>query len=708
MKVSILTLQAVFNYGTQLQAFATQEKLKEYFDEVNIINYKRYDTYGKGLEMTFTKGKFGRRIVILPTLLYWKKMFGEFQRAHLNLTNEVYYNNKDLEKMLFDSDAYISGSDQVWNSGWNNGILEEMYFSFLPKEKLRFAYSSSFGRARLSKEEITETKKFINAYSMISIREESGLSILKNDYGIENAIRLLDPTLAYDGDFWRDFAKKSKVNIKEKYILIYNLNRSKEFDLYAKELAKKTGYTIYRFCTRFDQIYRTGKSLLIPNIQDFVSLIEKAEYVLTDSFHATVFSMNLNTVPIVIYPSEYSNRISDFLMVIDCLEVHPNNFQDFQVLNKKVDFEKINVILTQERCKIDEYLGGVKEEIKNNTTKKLVSIIVPLYNVEKYIYQCITSLLNQTYSNIEIILIDDGSTDNSSVVIKNICTNNDIIKYYYQKNKGVSAARNLGISVSEGEYITFIDADDFVQPDYIEYLYNMINNSNSDISLTREPNKINRKTIVTEHVAGVNDLIEKYDGIEAANEMLLYKIVISSWNKMYRKELLTKNSILFNEKLLFGEGFEFVIRSFLVATSVVIGNRKIYNYRVDNDNSVMTKYSPKLVTGSIDAQNSILQYINKIEEKDNLLKSWEYSNWHTFCDGLNTIVGCNVKKIDILLYKKIKSVCRKKALCVVGKNISFKEKFKGVLYFISPLMAAKFINKFRIRKFNSKQEVAYE
>lgn len=365
MKVSVLTLHAVSNYGTQLQAFATQEKLKEYFENVELIDYKRNDTYGKGLVDSFAKGNMLKRIAIYPTILRWKSVFGNFQKEYLNLTRKEYLNKDDFENFDFDSEAYISGSDQVWNSGWNKGIIPELYLNFVPKEKYKFAFSSSFGNTRLSEKEIELTKKYINDYNLISVREESGLKILEEQYGYKKARRLVDPTLSYGAEFWRNFAKKSKKSINEKYILIYNLNRSKEFDEFAKKLSKKTGLTVYRFCTRYDQIFRYGKSLIIPQIEDFVALIDKAEYVLTDSFHAVAFSMNLNTKPICIYPNNYSGRIAEFLKLVDCEDMHIKNFKDLNIVERNVDFEKVNKILDKERKKVELYLNEIKSIIKS-------------------------------------------------------------------------------------------------------------------------------------------------------------------------------------------------------------------------------------------------------------------------------------------------------------------------------------------------------
>lgn len=333
--------------------------------------------------------------------------------------------------------------------------------------------------------------------------------------------------------------------------------------------------------------------------------------------------------------------------------------------------------------------------------KNKISAIIPVYNCEKFIEKCVQSLLNQKYINLEIILVDDGSTDNSGNICDEIGKLDNRIKVFHKKNGGVSSARNFGIENSTGDYVTFIDADDTVSPEYIEYLYKIMIENDCDVSLTRYPLKFNSRTVIN-NVSFDNDELEICSGINAAKEMLLYKIVISSWNKMFSKKLLIQNNIRFNEVLSFGEGFEFVINCFLHSNKVAIGNVKIYNYRVDNQNSVMTKFSRKLVTGSIDSQNSILEMINHVSDvqgKKSLLKCWKYSNWHTNCDCLNTILGCNVKKDNIDLFKLTKRNCRRYALSSMTCSIPFKDKIKTCLYFLSPVFTGIIINKFRIRKY---------
>lgn len=107
MKAAIITLHSVYNYGTQLQAYATQEKLKEYFDEVEFINFKRNDTYGINLLKTFTKGNPAKAIPIIPTVIRWKKVFGDFQDKYLNVSTKEYLTEKDFDHFQDNYDAYV-------------------------------------------------------------------------------------------------------------------------------------------------------------------------------------------------------------------------------------------------------------------------------------------------------------------------------------------------------------------------------------------------------------------------------------------------------------------------------------------------------------------------------------------------------------------------------------------------------------------------
>ena len=109
----------------------------------------------------------------------------------------------------------------------------------------------------------------------------------------------------------------------------------------------------------------------------------------------------------------------------------------------------------------------------------LITILVPFYNVEKYITQCIESIINQTYKNLEIILIDDGSTDNSLKICKEFQKNDSRINVIKKKHEGVSSSRNIGIKIAHGEYIMFIDSDDFVSKNFVKELYSAVLKNNT-------------------------------------------------------------------------------------------------------------------------------------------------------------------------------------------------------------------------------------
>lgn len=176
---------------------------------------------------------------------------------------------------------------------------------------------------------------------------------------------------------------------------------------------------------------------------------------------------------------------------------------------------------------------------------ELVSIVVPVYNVEKYVRRCLESISKQTYSEIEVIIINDGSTDNSENIIKDFLFDKRF-KYIVQKNSGLGSARNKGIENSKGKYICFIDSDDWISADYVSKMVDILRNEQSDISicnmcyifsngkLKRRIPKIKKREIIDSR----NALIELFLG---------KKFKFHAQNKMYKKELFINNNILFAE-----------------------------------------------------------------------------------------------------------------------------------------------------------------
>lgn len=357
MKAAVLTLHNMCNYGSQLQTYATQEKLLQYFDDVVFIDYRRPDTYGISFLRYFSKGNPIKAVAVLPTLLRYKRLFGTFQKKYIHLTDKTYLTEKDFENFEDIADVYFSGSDLVWSTSLNHGVIPMYYLNFVPDGKPKYAYASSFGEAKLSKKEIDQTIDYILRFTRISVRESSGESILKKQYHYSAAVQIPDPTLAFPGEYWRNLAPAC--TIQGNYILIYSLNRNEDLDKYAVELSKKTGYKLYRLCTRYDHMMRPGYSIVMPPVFAFITLIDHAKLVLTDSFHGTAFSMNLETPPICVNPPACGERLRSFLTMLGEEDRFISDFQDFDILDRHVDFERVRDVLAHEREKTNQFLSKI-------------------------------------------------------------------------------------------------------------------------------------------------------------------------------------------------------------------------------------------------------------------------------------------------------------------------------------------------------------
>ena len=155
--------------------------------------------------------------------------------------------------------------------------------------------------------------------------------------------------------FWLNFAGKRK--IKKPYYLVYQLNENKELDTYIEMLKREKNIDIYRvYLTFFRRYNRTGKIIIAPKVQDFVNVIAYADCVITDSFHGTAFSINLNKNFISIFPSSFSTRIGSLLELTSLEYKHLQNYDDFSIIDKQIDYDKVNNIFDLERKKVDAFL----------------------------------------------------------------------------------------------------------------------------------------------------------------------------------------------------------------------------------------------------------------------------------------------------------------------------------------------------------------
>lgn len=279
----------------------------------------------------------------------------------------------------------------------------------------------------------------------------------------------------------------------------------------------------------------------------------------------------------------------------------------------------------------------------------LISIIVPIYNVEKYLSQCVESLINQTYKNIEIILVDDGSKDNCGNICDEYAQKDNRIIVVHKENGGLSDARNKGIDIAKGKYFVFVDSDDYVSNKFVENLYQMILENDCDIAICDYLQFENTLPVQEELQIKVDVL----SNIEVLSKIYSENVkMIVAWNKIYKKELFNQIRYPFGK---INEDEFTTYKLIYKANKVAISNEPLYYYRFNSSSIMGSGFNEKR-----------LQYIEALEERmqfykekslDKLYKETEIC----YLDGLITFYihskQSNIqdsKKIEKLLSSKFK------------------------------------------------------
>lgn len=212
----------------------------------------------------------------------------------------------------------------------------------------------------------------------------------------------------------------------------------------------------------------------------------------------------------------------------------------------------------------------------------LFSIIVPIYNVEKYIYKCLDSLTNQSFSDIEIILVDDESPDNCPLICDHYAEKDNRIKVIHKKNGGLSDARNAGLKVAQGKYVLFVDSDDYISHEACERI-SLYAEKNYDIIICNAV--VEGGECPLQHIETVE---RKFSGVEYLKEAFsAQKAPMAVWLNVFRRDFLLQNALFFKYGILH-EDEQFTPRAFLCAESVVVTDIEFYHY-VIRSNSIMTK-----------------------------------------------------------------------------------------------------------------------
>lgn len=315
---------------------------------------------------------------------------------------------------------------------------------------------------------------------------------------------------------------------------------------------------------------------------------------------------------------------------------------------------------------------------------KLISIIVPVYNVENYLRRCLDSLINQTYKNLQIILVDDGSKDNCPSICDEYAKIDTRITVIHKKNAGVSAARNSGFDIAEGDYIGFVDSDDYIHPEMYEFLIKAIEEYDADLSLVWYESvyegESNKNLLNTYQDYKVGKVYDNNEDIVMALYNKKFRINVGPWNKLYKKRIF--DNLKYPTDKIRGED-EAVIHIILsLCNKAVVLENKMYYY-FKRKGSVMNSNNPQIYIDQINAlKDRVIFFIN-----------------HNYSSALNMAVKQFYQFTCFVIFKifkgDIKSLAAKDIISINKEvyDITGISKYKKCNYFWGCILS-KIINKF--------------
>jgi glycosyltransferase involved in cell wall biosynthesis len=301
--------------------------------------------------------------------------------------------------------------------------------------------------------------------------------------------------------------------------------------------------------------------------------------------------------------------------------------------------------------------------------KPIISIIVPVYKVEQYLDRCVKSLINQTFKDIEIILVDDGSPDNCPKICDEYSIKDNRVRVIHKENGGLSDARNTGIHYAKGEYILFVDSDDYIEGDACEKFSNIVYEQRVDIVIG------GAKKIIGSSVKKMLPSTSLYNSVLSGSEYLKHELKhnyarMAAWLNLYRRKFLLENNLFFKIGLLH-EDEQWTPRAFLAASNVFVSDNCFYNYIIREDSITKTKDFSKNAVHIVSTVVELSDFYERLDDKElkNLLK-----------DYLISMYFFAYRKGD--LYQQGKKYTFKKF--VLFNSSSFINRVKSIAFFVSP------------------------
>lgn len=345
-KVALITVHVGHNFGSMLQTVATCEVFKRFNLDPIVVNYiPDRVTYKRAIH---DATKSVKQLIVLPAkLVTWyvnNHIYGDFVKKYCKMSDAIYVKDEFSSKCPR-TDYYVTGSDQVWNTSHNEGIDTHYFWKGIKGVKI--AYAASAGK-HLEAEEKVVFKQLLSDYKSISVREQSTCEDLR-ELGLTSEL-LVDPTFMLNKEQWMPFTTKRIV--KEPYLFVYApygvVDKGVIYRA-ARRVAESKGLKIVTYSFKLNREPLADKTVFFANPGDFLSLMHYADYVFTNSFHGTAFSINLNKQFSVIMPNRFSTRIENILDICNLKDRLLNGDESSDFWNHSIDYSYPNSILDSKR-----------------------------------------------------------------------------------------------------------------------------------------------------------------------------------------------------------------------------------------------------------------------------------------------------------------------------------------------------------------------
>lgn len=277
----------------------------------------------------------------------------------------------------------------------------------------------------------------------------------------------------------------------------------------------------------------------------------------------------------------------------------------------------------------------------------LISLIIPVYNAEKFLPRCLESIRNQSYQNLEVVLVNDGSTDRSGLICDEYAQKDKRFKVIHKENGGVSSARNAALSIASGAYVGFVDPDDWIDSIMFEKLHELIQKHQVDMAICGYIKENVDGDVLQETVAPSVKVLNRTEALNSILDVNGFRGFL--WNKLFSSELFHKNfEINFDENIHFCEDLLFCCKAILNAENIVHDSTPYYHYIIHDNNASKAKYSLKKLT-ALDAVENIIRLLN-IDDVDKK----KYKSYYVHMNISLLMHGIQERTIEEKHYEKLK------------------------------------------------------